>query len=90
MADAGPNYKVEQQRLIKEISELETRFEGHKLSLLELVGRKQTILQNWAAEREALEHKKANLKDLEEAHGPVLELDIDAAMSEIDSMVKGS
>ncbi len=88
MADVTPDYKMSQQKLIKEIADLEARFEAHKLALFELVGRKQSILENWAAEIKAVEAKRSNLKDLEEAHGPILELDLEAALASIDALVK--
>ncbi len=85
MADVTPDYRVEQAKLQSEIAQLEARRLAHRVQLLELVSRRDVILQNHAAELVALATKRVNLAAMEEAHEKLTEADVeDAKTAELD------
>ncbi len=79
MTDLTPDYRVEQAKLQSEIAQLEARRLAHRVQLLELVSRRDAILQNHAAELDALKTKRANLAAMEEAHEKLTEADVEDA-----------
>ncbi len=71
MADVMPDYRISIQKVKSEIAQLRFREENHKLQLMELVARRDQIMNNWEAEKEAIAAKLQTLSDLEQAHGVV-------------------
>lgn len=79
MADVGPNYHVEQQRLKSSLAALRANIEAQQLAILEMADRAQKHRENIAASLKAISEYEANLRAMEAAHG-ILTKDIIEAM----------
>ncbi len=69
MADAMPDYHVEQQRLTTDIAALRHNLERYKLEIMEMESRKKKALGNIEATEKAIAENHERLKGLIETHG---------------------
>lgn len=69
MADAVPNYFVEQQRLKTQISAQRHNIERQRLDIMEMADRARRHLENIAASEKAIGEMEVSLQQLQEAHG---------------------
>lgn len=76
MADVTPDYFVEQQRLIVQISSLKTNLQRSMLEIMELDSRRRKAVINVEATRAAIAEAEENLASLVDVHGepPALEV----------------
>jgi hypothetical protein len=61
------------------LADLEAREHKHRLALMELVERRETILSNWRAEQKAIADKRKTLAELQKAHGEFTEKELASA-----------
>ena len=69
MADILPDYHVEQQRLVVQISSLKTNLERFKLEVMDLDSRRAKAVGNYEASIIALSEAESNLQALIDVHG---------------------
>lgn len=69
MADAMPDYQVEQQRLRAQIAAQRSTIEAQKLSILEMTERKRKHEENILAAEKAIAEYETKLAGLEATHG---------------------
>lgn len=69
MGDKLPNYLVEQQRLKCEILAQQAAASKQYLEILEMVDRKERLLNNIEATLKSIKEKQDRLTSLEETHG---------------------
>ena len=77
MSDVMPDYHVEQQKVIVQISTLKTNLERNKLELMELESRKAQNTINKEALELAIKEHDEKLKSLVTTHGKPKDLDSD-------------
>ncbi len=69
MADVGPNYGVEQQKLIVQISTLRANMERGKLDLMEIESRRASVLTNLKSSEAAIVEFSDKLESIRAEHG---------------------
>ena len=84
MADAIPNYKVEQQRLKMRIAEQHSNIERQTLDIMEMADRKLRHEENIEAAHRAIAQYQSDLSALENAHGKLDENEIEAMSASIE------
>jgi len=82
MADAMPDYALEQQRLKAQIAALRHNLERFKLEIMEVESRKRAALENIDATDAAIEEHEARLASLVDTHGAA-ELDLETVRKEL-------
>lgn len=84
MADAMPDYHLEQQRLRMQVSSLALNLERYKLEIIECESRKKTALENIEATMEAIAEHRERLASLVETHGEMA-LDLERLRKETEN-----
>lgn len=84
MADATPNYQVEQMRLRSQILAQEAAIATQRLAIMEMADRKSRHLDNIAAAKRAIEEMQEKLKGLGEAHGELTEQQFERYEASLD------
>lgn len=69
MADATPDYQVEQQRLVAQIASLKSNLERQKLEIMEMDDRRKKNLENIEATKKSIAGLEKDLRGLVETHG---------------------
>ena len=77
MADAQPDYFVEQQRTRMNIAKLRTQIEQQKLEIMEMASRKAKARESIAASEKAVVGLEETLEKLIATHGAPPEEDTD-------------
>ena len=75
MADAMPDYFVEQQRVISQIAAQENTIQRQRLDIMEMDARKRKSFENIKAAKEAIVSMKETLASLIDTHGQAAELE---------------
>ncbi len=78
MADAIPDYFVEQQRCRMNIAKLRTQIEQQKLEIMEMSSRKAKARESIASSEAAVVNLEKTLAELIETHGEPPQEDTDA------------
>jgi chromosome segregation ATPase len=69
MADAMPNYQVEQLKLVAQIAGLKANIARQTLEIAEMEDRKARYIENIASTKESITEYEKQLKGLEQEHG---------------------
>lgn len=75
MADVGPDYRVEQQRLRSQVAQLRANLERFRLDLIEFESRELQTQGNIEATEAAIIEHDGKLTSLIEAHGDLMKRD---------------